>query len=144
MLARSNARLIAVQAIFQYYFSKQNINTIVKEFYQFRLEENSNYDKDFFYKIVLGVDEKKETIETYIKKSLSEKWMLDRLDYTMRAIISLGVYELFDCNSIPKKVIINEYVSIASSFYDQANIGFVNGILDSLAGAIRSKDVING
>ena len=78
------------------------------------------------------------------KNSLSEKWMLDRLDLTMQAIISLGIYELISCSFVPKNVIINEYVSISSQFYNDSNIGFVNGILDSLAKVIRKENIING
>ena len=144
MEARRNARLVAVQAIFQYYFLNQDMTFIIKEFCQHRLTENKKCDKDFFCTIVLGVEEKKEIIKEYIKKSLSEKWMLDRVDLTMQAIISLGIYELICCSFVPKNVIINEYVSISSQFYNDSNIGFVNGILESLAKVIRKENIING
>ena len=58
----------------------------------------------------------------------------------MRAIISLGVFELSFCLEIPHKVIINEYVSIAGLFFNKTNTGFINGILDRLSKTIRKNE----
>ncbi|MBJ57580.1 MAG: transcription antitermination factor NusB [Rickettsiales bacterium] len=143
MQARRNSRLAAVQAIFQYYFLKQDIESVMEEFCKYRLIEKKNYDIVFFRQLVSGVDEKQETIKKYITNSLSEKWMIERLDYTIQSIISLGIYELISCNSIPLKVVINEYVSISSLYFDDSNIGFVNGVLDNLGKIIRNEVLIN-
>ena len=143
MQARRNSRLAAVQAIFQYFFLKQDIESVMEEFCKYRLIEKKNYDIVFFRQLVSGVDEKQETIKKYITNSLSEKWMIERLDYTIQSIISLGIYELISCNSIPLKVVINEYVSISSLYFDDSNIGFVNGVLDNLGKIIRNEVLIN-
>ena len=143
MQARRNSRLAAVQAVFQYYFLKQDIEAVMEEFCKYRLIEKKKYDIIFFRQLVSGVDEKQETIKKYIKNSLSEKWMIERLDYTIQSVISLGIYELISCNSIPLKVVINEYVSISSLYFDDSNIGFVNGVLDNLGKIIRNEVLIN-
>ena len=143
MQARRNSRLAAVQAIFQYFFLKQDIESVMEEFCKYRLIEKKNYDIVFFRQLVSGVDEKQETIKKYITNSLSEKWMIERLDYTIQSVISLGIYELISCNSIPLKVVINEYVSISSLYFDDSNIGFVNGVLDNLGKIIRNEVLIN-
>ena len=39
MQARRNSRLAAVQAIFQYYFLKQDIESVMEEFCKYRLIE---------------------------------------------------------------------------------------------------------
>ncbi len=42
MQARRNSRLAAVQAIFQYYFLKQDIEAVMEEFCKYRLIEKKN------------------------------------------------------------------------------------------------------
>ena len=58
----------------------------------------------------------------------------------MRALLILGIYELTFHKNIPIKVVIDEYVSIASFFFAQEEIGFANGFLDNLAKKIRIMD----
>ena len=65
--------------------------------------------------------------------------MIDRVDLTMQAIISLAIYELINFKDIPLEIIIDEYVSIANKYLDRSNTGFVNGILDNIAKNIRKK-----
>ena len=59
MKVKRNARLAAVQVIFQYYFSKSDIKKIIKDFSNlnkdFCKERDKSYDKKLFEKIVLGV-----------------------------------------------------------------------------------------
>ena len=93
MKVKRNARLAAVQVIFQYYFSKSDINKIISDFSN--LSEDSlkekyySYDKKLFEKIVLGVCNNQNKIKLLIENNLSENWFYDRVDPTMRSIISL-------------------------------------------------------
>ena len=141
MRVKRNARLAAVQVIFQYHFSKTDISEIIGDFKNLNddtlKKQLTNYDNKLFNKIVQGVQENETKIKSVIEKSLSDNWLYDRIDPTMRAIISLGVYELFFCLNTPHKVIIDEYVSIAGMFFNESNTGFVNGILDNLSKIIR-------
>ncbi len=146
MKVKRNARLAAVQVIFQYYFSKSDIKEIIRDFSN--LNEDSfkkkydNYDKKLFEKIVLGVCNNQKKIKLIIEDNLSENWFYDRVDPTMRSIISLGVYELSFCINTPHNVIIDEYVSIAGLFFNKTNTGFVNGILDNISKIIRDNEGI--
>ena len=54
MKVRRNARLAAVQVIFQYYFSKSDINKIIRDF--------SKFNEDFLKKNTIA------TIKNYLKK----------------------------------------------------------------------------
>ena len=141
MEAKRNTRKIAVQAVFQFFFSKEDINEILEEFCDYRIKEYRNYKKrydiDFLKKIVVGVHQNEKKITKIIEGNLSENWLIDRVDLTMKAIISLAVYELINYKSIPLPIIINEYVSIANQYLDHSNTGFVNGILDNIAKKIR-------
>ena len=141
MEARRNTRKIAVQAVFQFFFSKEDINKILEEFCNYRIKELKNYkkkyDTDFLKKVVVGVHQNEEKITKIIERNLSENWLIDRVDLTMKAIISLAIYELISYEKIPLQVIINEYVSIANQYLDKRNTGFINGILDNIAKNIR-------
>ena len=141
MEARRNTRKIAVQAVFQFFFSKGDINKILEEFCNFRIKEFKNYknkyDIAFFREIVKGVHQNEKQIINIIECNLSEHWLIDRVDLTMKAIISLAIYELMNYENIPLQIILNEYVSIATQFLDQSNTGFINGILDNVAKNIR-------
>ena len=141
MEARRNTRKIAVQAIFQFFFSKDDINKILEEFCNYRIKEFKNYkkryDTDFLKKVVVGVYQNEKKITKMIECNLSENWLIDRVDLTMKAIISLAIYELISYENIPLQVIVNEYVSIANQYLDKSNTGFINGILDNIAKNIR-------
>ena len=143
MEARRNTRKIAVQAVFQFFFSKEDVNKILEEFCNYRIKEFKNYkkkyDTDFLKKIVVGVYKNEQKITKIIEHNLSENWLIDRVDLTMKAIISLAIYELMSYEKIPLQVIINEYVSIANQYLDKSNTGFINGILDNIGKNIRKS-----
>ena len=141
MEVRRNTRKIAVQAIFQFFFSKEDVNKILEEFCNYRIKEFKNYKKkydiNFLKNIVIGVSQNERKITKIIECNLSENWLIDRVDLTMKAIISLAIYELISYENIPLQVIINEYVTIANQYLDKSNTGFINGILDNVAKNIR-------
>ena len=144
MEARKNSRKIAVQAVFQFFFSNDEISKILEEFCRYRIKEKQNcekkYDIIFLKEIVEGVFKNKKEITKLIEEHSFKDWPIQRLDPTMHAIISLAIYEFSFCKKTPFKVIINEYVSIARMYLDNNNTGFVNGILDSLAKKIRNNN----
>ena len=141
MEARRNTRKIAVQAVFQFFFSKEDVNKILEEFCNYRIKEFKNYkkryDTDFLKKVVVGVYQNEKKITKIIECNLSENWLIDRVDLTMKAIISLAIYELLSYENIPLQVMINEYVSIANQYLDKNNTLIINGIIDKIAKNIR-------
>ena len=141
MKVKRNARLAAVQVIFQYYFSKTDINKIISDFGKLNTDcFSQKYDRKLFEKIVLGVYKNQNKIKLLIEENLSENWFYERVDPTMRSIISLGVFELSFCINTPHNVIINEYVSIAGLFFNKTNTGFVNGILDNISKIVKKNE----
>ena len=143
MVTIKNSRKMAVQAIFQFFFSKDDINKILDEFCNYRIKETKNYKKkydiEFLRNIVMGVHENEKKIFALIKDNLSKDWFIDRVDPTMQAIISLAIFELMNFKKTPFKIIINEYVSISKDYFDDNNTGFVNGILDTIAKKLRTE-----
>ncbi len=55
----------------------------------------------------------------------------------MRALLRAGAYELLARPDVPTGAVISEYVDVAHAFYDKREAGFVNGLLDAIARAVR-------
>ena len=144
MELKKNSRKIAVQAVFQFFFSNENIDKVLDEFHEYRVKEKAycrlKYDINFLNKIVRGVFNDRQEIFSLIEECLAKKWMIDRVDPTMQAIISLAIFEFKSYPDTPKNVVINEYVSIARLYLDDSNTGFVNGVLDKLGKKLRNNE----
>ena len=140
---RSAARLAAVQALYQLEMEGTPMAQLLHEFHEHRLGatiEDVTYataEVDFFNDVVKGVDARRDEIDAQIVAKLSEGWSIDRLDRPMRQIIRAGTYELLARKDLPAGVIINEYVDVADAFYAKREKGFVNGVLDAIAKAVR-------
>ena len=64
-----------------------------------------------------------------------------RLDRLLRAGLRAGAYELLHAPDVPARVVINEYVDIAHGFFEGAEPGLVNGILDRLGRRLRAAEL---
>ena len=141
--SRSAARLAAVQALYQLEMEGTPMAQLLHEFHAHRLGATiedvtyANAEVDFFNDVVKGADARRDEIDGHISAKLSEGWTIDRLDRPMRQILRAGTYELLARKDLPAGVIINEYVDVADAFYAKREKGFVNGILDSVATAVR-------
>jgi transcription antitermination protein NusB len=141
--SRSAARLAAVQALYQMEMEAVPLATLLYEFHHHRLGatiEGATYadaEVDFFDDIVRGVVARSEEIDGAITPALGTGWSLDRLDRLLRQILRAGTYELLARNDIPVGSVINEYLDVANAFYDKKEKGFVNGVLDAVAKAVR-------
>jgi len=141
--ARSAARLAAVQALYQQQMEKTALARLLNEFHQHRLgqeiedEQYADAEVDFFDDIVSGVDARREEIDELLQSKLAQGWKIDRLDKTMVQILRCGTYELLARADVSKKVVISEYIDVAHAFFDDKEAKFVNGVLDSVAKAVR-------
>jgi len=142
--ARSAARLAAVQALYQIEASGSVALIVVQEFVDHRFGEIiddsqiSSADSNFFSDIVLGVDKWATKIDEHIKSNLSANWSLERIESVARAVLRAGTYEIIARPDVPTSVVINEYIDVAKAFFEDSTPGFVNGVLDKIAGKIRS------
>jgi len=141
--SRSVARLAAVQALYQQEMEGTPLPTLLHEFHQHRLGatiEDVTYaraEASFFDDVVKGVDARSDEIDVIIESKLSSGWSLERLDKPMRQILRAGTYELLARIDVPTGSVISEYVDVAKAFYDKRESGFVNGLLDAVAKAVR-------
>lgn len=141
--SRSAARLAAVQALYQREMEGTPVPVLLHEFHQHRLGktiEDVTYaqaEESFFDDLVKGVDARMAEIDGIITGKLSKGWSLERLDKPMRQILRAGSYELLARIDVPTATVISEYVDVAHAFYDKRETGFVNGLLDAVAKAVR-------
>ena len=142
--ARAASRLAAVQALYQLEMEGQPLPVLLHEFHNHRLGatiEDVEYaaaETSFFDDLVKGVDARRDEIDAAIAARLASGWTLERLDRPMRQILRVGTYELIARPDVPTATVISEYVDVADAFYDKREKGFVNGLLDAVAKAVRA------
>ena len=127
--ARRRARRRALQALYQWHLTGQDVAGIIT---QFREEQDfSNVDTELFTTLVrkisqgqAGIDEK---IEPFLDRPLSQ------LDVIEHVILSVGAYELLFCIEVPHQVVIDEAVNLARLFGAEQGHSFINGVLDKAA-----------
>ena len=56
-----------------------------------------------------------------------------------RNILRVAIYELFNRDQIPRNVVINEAVELASMFGSESSARFVNGVLGSVAQDLQAS-----
>lgn len=142
---RRQARLSAVQALYQMDVAGATSKQVVFEFQNHRFgfdgeEGMVEADEVFFEDLVEGVVREQEAIDTKLDGQLPEAWPLRRLDMTLRAILRSAVYEISHRPDVPALVIIDEYVAIASDFFDGKEPGIANAVIDRIAKSVRSVE----
>jgi N utilization substance protein B len=147
-LERSNARLMAVQALYQQALAPKPAADVVREFIQFRLDPYEEageirlpeLDKRLFGDVVTGVAATQSDLDGIINGHLDPDWRFERLDRVLVAILQAALWELLHKADTPARVIINEYVEVARSFFEGKEPGFVNKVLDSAGRKLREGE----
>ncbi len=142
---RRDARLRAVQALFQMDIGGMGARRVIEEFREDRLDGKDDTGAEgvanaaLFEKLVRGVVEHQTSIDQAISRHLAKNWRLNRLDATLRAILRVATLEILHYPQTPAKSILNEYVDLAGDFFSGPEPGFINGALEALA-RIERKD----
>ena len=93
--------------------------------------------KKFMKDVVTGTLERKELIEETILKHLTDDINLKKTDKILKIIIFAAVFELIFKLNNPKNVIIAEYVRSSEFFLEEAQIKYLNAILDKISKKVR-------
>tara|TARA_B110000093_G_C12921427_1_gene389349 strand:+ start:1000 stop:1479 length:480 start_codon:yes stop_codon:yes gene_type:complete len=152
---KSLSRLAAIQTLFQFDFNKKmkleelkSINDMdISEIYQTIENINSNtqefknlkIDKNWFLILVNAVFSNKDIIDASLSNFLESNWSIERMDPTITNILRCAYIEFKNYSNVPSKVVINEYTNIASSFFNEPEVNFVNGVLDKVSHKYRNK-----
>jgi transcription antitermination protein NusB len=151
---RTLARVAAVQALYQMDLAGTDVEQVIEEFVRLRFERGSagveaetenggglyGADPAFFADVVRGVVRRQRDIDPLVDQQLAEGWRLIRIDAIVRAILRSGVFELMERPDVPARVVINEYINVAHSFFEDEEPKVVNGVLDKLAHRLRAPE----
>ena len=90
---------------------------------------------ELFETLLTGAVRNQAKIDQFTDQALVEKWPIDRIDPTIRALFRAAGAELL-AEKTPPKVVISEYVDVAKAFFpDGREPKFVNAVLDHMARA---------
>ncbi|MDR9439006.1 MAG: transcription antitermination factor NusB [Halomonas sp.] len=148
--SRHAARELAVQGLYQWQMTGKSISAVESEFRSQvaddDLEDHENWHKvmeiadlALFHELLHNVADQRRELDAAIAPLLDRR--LEDLDAIELAILRLGAYELSRRLEVPYRAVINEGVELAKSFGATDGHKYVNGILDKLAGRLRSAEV---
>jgi N utilization substance protein B len=135
--ARRKARECALQMLYSWEISHNNIQDSAKTFLQERNQKN--IDITYFYDLIIGITYNCENIDQLMKPYLFRSFK--ELGQIEKAILRISFYELYKRNDIPYKVSINEGIELAKLFGSKDSHKFVNGVLDKAALKIKYKKI---
>ena len=131
--SRHHARKAAVQALYQWDLTQQQVNEIETQFEQ--IHDLQNVDRKYLREVMNEVPDKAQELETLIAPFIDRDFQA--VDPVERAILRLGAYELSNKPDVPTKVVINEMIELAKVFGSDHSFKFVNGVMDKLASSVR-------
>jgi len=127
---------------------KMILSYLTKDIFDFDLSDTifkdtvlATPDPEFLENLMRISIDKEEEINQLIKNSLNEKWNFDRLDNVIKAILKMASAELLFNQEVPTNIIIDEYVSLTKTFYENNEAGFVNKVLD--VAATKARDTLS-
>jgi len=132
MRKRTQARIYALQLLYQAEIVNSPVEEIINNFWQNLVEKKVDEKiKEFAEFLLRGTLDKLSQIDTLISQ-YSYNWTLERMALVDKNILRLANFELIFCPQTPPKVAINEAVELAKMFSGQESAKFVNGILDKI------------
>ena len=135
--ARTNARKSAVQALYQWQMTGQNLNTIEQQFLED--ERLKNAQKSYFTELFHGIPKSLDIIDAMLAQFVDRP--VEKIDPVERAILRIGVYELLNRLDLPYRVVLNESINLAKNFGAEGSHKYINGILDKVAQQKRPLEV---
>jgi N utilization substance protein B len=134
--ARSVARKLALQALYQWQMNDCPWQDLVQEFTS--AQDTERADMDYFRDIIGSVCVERAAFDAQLASWMDREPL--RLDPIEHAVLLIGAYELKARPEVPFRVVINEGVSLAKRFGATDGHKFVNAVLDRAARALRPDE----
>ncbi len=134
--ARSIARKLAMQALYQWQLTNQSAREIKNQFLE--SEDSAGTDREHFEELVDACIEQNAPIVEALAPYLDRP--LEQLDPVESAILLVGMYELKHRIDIPYRVVINEAVDLCKRFGATDAHKYVNAVLDRAARELRAAE----
>jgi transcription antitermination protein NusB len=145
-LARSQARLAAVQALYQMDLAATDLVDVIAQFAAHRFGADAedrtvaDADLELFSELVRGTVERQRDIDPPLDAQLAAGWRLNRIDAIIRATLRCAMFELVAKPGVPARAVINEYVEVAKAFFAGDEPKVVNAVLDGVARKVRATE----
>ena len=134
--ARSVARKLAMQALYQWQISGQEPADIHDQFVQ--IEEHAKADAAYFRELLIDLSLQQSKLDALIARHIDRS--LEHLDPVEHAVLYIGLYELCNRPDVPFRVVINEAVQIVKRFGAEDGHKYVNAVLDSASRELRVEE----
>ncbi len=134
---RSKARHHAVQALYQWQLTGQDVSDIDNQF--LTEQDVKTFEVPYFKELLHGVPANLHALDEQLSPLLDRA--LASVDPVERAILRLGAYELMHHPEVPFRVAIDEAVELAKIFGAEQGHKYVNGVLDKVAKKVRRSEI---
>ena len=72
-------------------------------------------------------------IDNCLTAYLTAEWDLEKMGLLSASLLRIACAEMLYAKEVPTNVLLDEYVSIASYFSEDEQVGFINAVLQKLA-----------
>ena len=134
--ARSHARRLALQALYQIQINPRPWTDTVQEYAAD--PEAERVDLDYFRTLMAAIAPNREVLDSRLA-GLCEIPPLE-LDPIEHAVLWLGLHELESCPELPYRVALAEAVQLTKQFGATDGYKFVNAVLDRAARELRPHE----
>lgn len=135
--ARTKARRLAMQAVYQWQMTAQDAGDILAQFHAD--EDNRGADTAYFEALVRGVVQHHAALDGLLAPTLARP--LHEVDPVERAVLRVAAFELQQRPDVPYRVVLNEAVALTKKFGAEQGHAFVNAALDKLARELRALEM---
>lgn len=133
--ARSRARELIVQALYQMQITGHDISELLQQFHT--RPDYARTDQTYFDATLTAICEDIEGLDQCIDEFADRP--VAQLDPVERGILLLGFYELRSKPDLPYKVVINESVNLTKKFGALDGHKYINALLDRAAIKLRTR-----
>ncbi len=145
-MSRRKGRILAFQALYSFDLVKTPLNELLTLNWAGQGSESPEEEKvekddetsDFARMMINGTVSNLDEIDSYIKKYMSEKWSIERINKVALAVLRISIYTLLFQKDISPSIVIDEAISIARDFGAEDSYKFINAVLDKISKEISS------
>jgi len=135
---RTKARECALQMLYQWDMTGDNMSRVVEAFWNVRSTTEST--REMADRLARGASREQEAIDKAITDA-SRNWRFERIAAVDKNILRLAAFELMHDLQTPSSVVLDEAVELAKRFGEKDSPPFVNGVLDAVNRAVRPFEV---
>jgi len=135
--ARTRARELMVQALYQKQIAGHSTSELISQFHEQVAYER--VDQPYFDEQFPAISNSQDELEKKIDELIDRP--LEQLDPVELAILLIGVYELESRIDVPYRVVINECINLAKRFGSIEGHKYINACLDLAARSFREIEI---